>query len=62
MLHCSIVAHAHLLHPVQAHDLLNQLANKIVSSLDISLVRNVKAKSQKQNWYLRDDDQGNIFP
>ena len=39
--HCSILAHMHLLHPIQACDLVNQLPKK--------LVRHVKARSQKQN-------------
>ena len=29
MLHCSNEVHAHLLHPVLAHDLINQLAKKL---------------------------------
>ena len=36
MLLHSIVAHAHLLHPVQACGLINQLAKKLISSLAIS--------------------------
>ena len=44
----SIVAHAHLQHPVQACDLINQLANKLVSSLDRHLFNSVcKAKKQR---------------
>ena len=39
MLHCSNEAHAHLLHPVRARDLINQLAKKLVSSLAISPAR-----------------------
>ena len=39
MLHCSNEVHAHLLHPVQARDLINQLAKKLTSSLAISPVR-----------------------
>ena len=35
--------------PVRARDLLNQLAKKLVSSLTISPVRCVKARTQKQN-------------
>ena len=31
MMHCSNEAHAHLLHPVRARDLINQLAKKLVS-------------------------------
>ena len=51
MLHCSILAHAHLLHPVQVCDPINQLAKKLVTLLAISLARCVKAKArcQKQN-------------
>ena len=33
MLHCSNEAHVYLLHPVQARDLINQLAKKLVSFL-----------------------------
>ena len=36
MLLYSIVAHAHLLHPIQARDLINQLAKKLVSLLTVS--------------------------
>ena len=39
----------HLLHPVRARDLINQLAKKLVSSLAISPARRVKARRQKQN-------------
>ena len=49
MLHCSSEVHAHLLHPVQARDLINQLAKKLVSSFAISPVGRVKARHQKQN-------------
>ena len=52
---CSIVVHAHLLHPAQSHD---QLAKKFVSLLAISLARQAKARSQKQGL---GDGSGNIF-
>ena len=45
MLQSSIVAHAHLLHPIGARDLTNQLAQKLVSLLAVSLARHVKARS-----------------
>ena len=43
------VAHVHLFHPVEARDLSNQQAKKLVSLLALSLARSVKARSQKQN-------------
>ena len=46
MLQCSIVVHAHSLHPVRARDLSNQLAQKLVSLLIVSLA---KARSEIQN-------------
>ena len=49
MLHSTSVAHVHLLYPVRAPDLINQLAKKLVSSLAISHTRCVKARCQKQN-------------
>ena len=49
MLHCSIAAHAHLLHPVQECDLINRLAKKLVSLLAISPTTCVKARSEEQN-------------
>ena len=45
MLQSRIVAHAHLLHPVEARDLTNQLAQKLVSLLIVSLARRAKARS-----------------
>ena len=60
-IHDSIVAHVHLLHPVQAHDLINQLAKKLVSSLAISPTACVKLRSKEQKYYLNDDDYNNIF-
>ena len=45
MLQSSIVEHMHLLHPVRARDLINQLAQKVVSLLIISLARHMKARS-----------------
>ena len=45
MLQSSIVAHAHLLHPVRACDLTNQLAQKLVSLLVVFLARRAKARS-----------------
>ena len=42
MLQSSIVVHAHLLHPVQA---CNQLAQKLISLLVVSLARRAKARS-----------------
>ena len=58
MMH-SIVAHAHLLHPVLARDLINQLAKKLVSSLAVSPMATQEAKSKI--YYLNDDDYDNIF-
>ena len=52
MLHCSNVAHAHLLHPVQARDLINQLAKKLITLLAISPVRRVKARHHKQELHV----------
>ena len=54
MLYYSIVhvVLAHLLLPVQACDLINQLAKKLVSSLAFSLVRHLKAKSKKKKKNL----------
>ena len=49
MRHCSIAAHAHLLHPVRACDLINRLAKKLVSLLAISPTACVKAKGEEQN-------------
>ena len=49
MLLHSIVAHAHLLHPVQARDLINRLAKKLVSSLAVSPTACVKLRSKEQN-------------
>ena len=51
MLHSSIVAHADLLHPVRARDLINQLAQKLVGTglLVVSLARHSKARSKIQN-------------
>ena len=43
-----IVAHAHLLHPVRAGGLINQLAKKLVTSLAISPVKCLKAISAEQ--------------
>ena len=40
------IKHAHLWHPVGAHCWINQLSNKLVSSLSVSLVRLVKARSR----------------
>ena len=45
MLQSSIVAHANLLHSVRARDLTNQLAQKLVSLLVISLARHAKTRS-----------------
>ena len=45
----SIVAHAHLLHPVQASDLINHFAKKLVSSLTVSSAACVKPRS-KPTW------------
>ena len=45
MLQSSIVVHAHMLHPVRARDLTNQLAQKLVSLLVVSLTRHAKARS-----------------
>ena len=45
----SIVMHAHLLHPVQARDLINQLAKKLISSLAVSPAACVKLRSKEQN-------------
>ena len=45
----STVAHAHLLNPVQARDLINQFAKKLVSSLTISSTTCVKLRSKEQN-------------
>ena len=53
MLHCSTLAHAHLLHPIRACDLINQLAKKLITLLAISLVTRVKARSQKRNLLSR---------
>ena len=36
MRHCSIAAHAHLLYPVRARDLINRLAKKLVSLYSLS--------------------------
>ena len=47
--HCSIATHVHLLHPVRAHDLINRLAKKLVSSLAISPTACVKARSKERN-------------
>ena len=45
----SIVAHAHLLHPVQARDLINHLAKKLVSSLAVSPATCEKLRSKEKN-------------
>ena len=45
MLQSIIVAHANLLHPVRARDLTNQLAQKLVSLLIISLAIRAKTRS-----------------
>ena len=39
----------YLLHPVQARDLINQLAKKLISSLAISPMACVKERSEEQN-------------
>ena len=44
-----IVAHAHLPHPVQARDLINQLAKKLISSLAVSPTACVKLRSKEHN-------------
>ena len=41
---CSVVAHAHLLHPVQARDLINQLAKKLARCLSNGMY---EAKKQR---------------
>ena len=49
-IYCSIVAHAYLLHSVQAHGLIDQLAQpELVSSFAIPLARRAKERSLKQN-------------
>ena len=45
MLQSSTVVHAHLLYPVRARDLTNQLVQKLVSLLVISFARHAKARS-----------------
>ena len=49
MCHCGIMVHAHSLHPVRAREIINQLAKKLVSSLDVSQTAFVKARSEEQN-------------
>ena len=45
MLQSSIVVHVHLLYPFRVRDLTNQLAQKLVSLLVVSLAGRVKARS-----------------
>ena len=45
----SIVVYVPLLYPVQACDLINQLAKKLVSSLAVYLMACVKPRSKEQN-------------
>ena len=60
----SFVAHAHLLHPIQARDLINQFAKKLISLLTISSTMCVKLRSKrtKSTIYLHDNDCYSMFP
>ena len=49
MLQSSVVVNACLLHPVRVRDLTNQLAQKLISLLIVSLTRHVKARSKIPN-------------
>ena len=53
ILHCSNEAHVHLLHPVRAHDLINQLAKELISLL-LQGIRWQDARNRI--YYLRDND------
>ena len=61
MLQSSIMTHVHLLYPVRAHDLTNQLAqNLLVCSPSLS--QNVRRQEAKYRiYYLRNNDSGSIF-
>lgn len=47
MYHCRLLAHVHLLHPVRACELINQLAKNLVSSLNVSQTAFVMVRSEK---------------
>ena len=49
MLQSSVVVNACLLHPVRVRDLTNQLAQKLISLLVISLTRYAKERSKIPN-------------